>query len=245
MAELSNDQSICIQESAVGSTIVSGNHNTIYIVQRTQDQQRELTIAERALEIVQNPYKGLAAFEESDANRYFGRELQVKRLWQRFQNLYEQSEKKDVIPRFLPILGPSGCGKSSLARAGLIPEMARCPLVGTEQLRVVVFVPGSRPLEALAGVLVKAAITNDPLPVGKARELEGILGEINEAGEYDGLRRIANFIPGIREIPLVILVDQFEEIYSLCENPESRHAYINTLLCATNDPNGNVSVVIT
>jgi len=239
MTQADINRGIRIEESTIGSAIVSGDGNTIYVIQQTLTHRQESEAA-ATTQIGSNPYKGLLAFQESDVDRYFGREAQIKRLRQHFQQLYEQTR----TPRLLPILGPSGCGKSSLARAGFIPALARQPLPGKEKIRVAVLVPGIRPLEALAGVLAKAA-TSDPLPVEKAEEFERVLTRPSESGEYEGLRRISTLIPSIREIPLVILVDQFEEVYSLCKEPEQRQAFINTLLHAASDPTGEVSVVIT
>ncbi len=240
MAETSSSRSIRIQESAIGSTIVSGAGNTVYVTHQAFEPEKAIAPTVAANELGPNPYKGLAAFKEDNADYYFGRENQVARLIKRFQALYPQSS----VPRFLPILGPSGCGKSSLVRAGFIPELARQLLPGLEQMRVAVLVPGSYPLEALAGVLAKVA-TNDPLPVEKTEEFERVLKRTNDAGEYEGLRRIASLIPDIQDSPLLILVDQFEEIYSLCKDLEQRQAFINTLLHAASDPSGYVSVVIT
>ena len=145
---------------------------------------------------------------------------------------------------YVAILGPSGCGKSSLARAGLIPALAQRPVLGKAQMRVAVMVPGSHPLEALAGVLAKTA-TQDPMPVTKTREFAQELGIATPAGSYDGLRRIASLIPQIHDAPLVVLVDQFEEVYSLCKDTDERQAFIDNLLTAAQDPSGQVSVVIT
>ena len=240
MSESENNRSIQIKESAVGSVIVSGDGNIIYVIQQTKEETRNETAAKQADDIGPNPYKGLSAFKESDAARYFGREVQIERLWQRFQSLYEQSE----VPRFLPILGPSGCGKSSLARAGFIPELARMPLPGKERMRVAVMVPGARPLEALAGVLAKA-VTGEAFPLDETKKFKKSLQEPSEDGEYEGLRLIANLIPDIRNTPLVILVDQFEEVYSLCDDVEQRQAFIGNLLHAASESTDEVSVVIT
>ena len=240
-----NDRHIQIQDNAIGSAIVSGDGNTIYVIQQTSERLSSEAEQLSAHNIGPNPYKGLAAFKETDAGRYFGREVQIKRLLQKFQALYEQSE----MPRLLSIVGPSGCGKSSLVRAGFIPELARNPLIGKEHMRVAVMVPGTRPLEALAGVLAKA-VTGDPFPAEKTEEFERVLTKPNEVGSAEGLRRIANLIPNIRDTPLVILVDQFEEVYSLCddndaEQRQQRQMFINNLLHAASEPTGEVSVVIT
>ncbi|MEO0707315.1 MAG: hypothetical protein AAF050_16845, partial [Cyanobacteria bacterium J06649_5] len=236
--------SIRIEESTVGSAIISGNGNIVYVVHQATEPKNIKASEEPFSDVGPNPYKGLAAFKESNAHQYFGREAQVKRLWQRFQSLYEQSGQANAVPRLLPILGPSGSGKSSLARAGLIPELARHPLPGKEQMRIAVLVPGTHPLETLAGVLAKAA-TQDPMPVAKTREFATELKLKNESGLYDGMRRIVDLIPQIKDMPLIVLVDQFEEVYSLCQAADERDSFIENLLCAASSPTGNVSVVLT
>jgi hypothetical protein len=81
-----------------------------------------------------NPYKGLLAFQETDGDRFFGRDPQIKELWEKFRSLYE----KELVTRLLTIYGSSGSGKSSLARAGLILKLARHPLPGCDRARAAV-----------------------------------------------------------------------------------------------------------
>ena len=241
MTDSVSNRDLQIEQGVIGSSIISGDGNTVHVIYQVTEQRQEASTKEDApTAIGPNPYKGLAAFKEEDADRYFGREAQVERLWQRFQDLAVQSQQ----PRLLPILGPSGCGKSSLARAGLIPELARRPLPGKEQLRVAVFVPGSHPIEALAAVLAKAA-TQDPMPATKTREFATELRVKNADGGYDGLRRIVDLMPQIQDSPLVLLIDQFEEVFSLCQDGEERTALIQTLLDATADPTGNLAAILT
>ncbi|MCP4423111.1 MAG: ATP-binding protein, partial [Chloroflexi bacterium] len=124
-----------------------------------------------------NPYKGLSAFSETDAGRFFGREILIRQLWEKYRDLHEMSPTPRAGGaglRLLAILGPSGSGKSSVARAGLLPELARRPLPGKKRARVAVLTPGSHPLRALAAILARIA-TNDPSPVAKSREFEGEL----------------------------------------------------------------------
>ncbi|GJD22211.1 hypothetical protein RIVM261_071670 [Rivularia sp. IAM M-261] len=239
---LSDNRSIVIEKDAVSSAIISGNGNKVIIYQ----SQLERTVVEdtttTAGEIGSNPYKGLLAFQESDSDRYFGREEQIEKLWNLFRALHENN-KPEAPLRLLPILGPSGSGKSSLARAGLIPELALRPIPGKSQARVAVLVPGSHPVEALATVLARMA-TLDPIPALKTKEFEGLLKEAS-GGNYDGLRRIANVLPGISVSPLVVLVDQFEEVYSLCKDKQERIIFIENLIHAASDSAGYVSVIIT
>ena len=191
-------------------------------------------------EIGPNPYKGLLAFQETDGDRFFGRDAQIEQLWQQFRQLHES----DSAIRLLPIYGPSGSGKSSLARAGLIPELAKRPLPGRDRARVAVLVPGTHPLEALATVLARVA-TDDPIPVAKAREFRAELAQTNDDDGYDGLRRVADNLPNIAVSPLIVLVDQLEEIYTLCEDQTERAAFVQNLLCAAADRANRVSVVVT
>ena len=66
--------------------------------------------------VLANPYKGLCAFDESDADDFFGREVLVDRLLARLA-------EDHPLARFLAVVGPSGSGKSSVVRAGVIPAL--------------------------------------------------------------------------------------------------------------------------
>ena len=249
---MGDHRGIHIQESAVGSAIVSGDGNVVNVIYQVI-QQSELETVGTSTKFGPNPYRGLAAFTEKDSDRYFGREAQIDRLWEEFQTLVERSGG----PRLLTVLGPSGCGKSSLVRAGLIPALAQRPLLGKKRMRVAVMVPGEHPLESLANVLAKA-VTPDRMPIDKSDEFDRKLAKPSTSGEYNGLRRITALMPEIRDSPLVLLVDQFEEIYTnepRGTTPEEqnrrerfiqeRTAFIENLLCAAKDSSGNLSVILT
>jgi uncharacterized protein YjbI with pentapeptide repeats len=193
-----------------------------------------------SVELGQNPYQGLLTFRETDGDRFYGRSLQIEQLWQRFQQLH--GDRSTI--RILPIYGPSGSGKSSLARAGLIPALGKQPLPGCDHSRVVVLTPGNHPLEALSTVLARIA-TQDPMPVAKTREFKEELLQPNSQKEFDGLRRIADVFPNISLSPLIVLVDQFEEIYTLCTDAAERHAFVENLLCAASDRAQRVSIILT
>ena len=240
-----DDRQIAIHRDAIGSAIVSGDGNKVFIYHYQLDRPVEApSTLPSTLKLGANPYRGLAAFQVEDAAVFFGREDQVERLWGRLREFQERATQANPPVRLLPILGASGSGKSSLARAGLLPELARKPLPGYRQPRVVVMTPGSSPLQSLAIVLARIA-TGDPTPVEKAAEFERVLGKANEQGQTDGLRRIANALPNIEQSPLVVLIDQFEEVYSLCKDIGSRDRFIGTLIEAAATPEARVSVVIT
>ena len=187
-----------------------------------------------------NPYQGLLAFQPADGERFFGREREIEELWQRFRALHEAAD----TPRLLVVYGPSGSGKSSLVRAGLVPELAKRPLGGRGRARIALLVPGSEPLQALATVLARIA-TNDPAPARKSREFAEELAITDQHGAHDGLRRLAALLPEADVWPLVVVVDQLEEVYNLCQDDAARQAFLANLLAAAADPTGQVSVVVT
>ena len=98
-----------------------------------------------------NPYKGLRAFSEADAEDFFGRETLVQQLLARL------SEGGDLF-RFLGVIGPSGSGKSSVVKAGLLPALRRGGLVGSENWFYVDFTPGPNPFEEMEAALLRVAV---------------------------------------------------------------------------------------
>jgi len=187
-----------------------------------------------------NPYKGLLAFEEGDRHHYFGRSTEIQTLWARLRDIHQST----TATRLLPIYGPSGSGKSSLARAGLLAELRQRSLPGLEQAQIITMVPGAHPLTALATALARL-VDGDTTPAKKSREFAEELALVSKTGDYDGLQRIASLLPAIATNPLILLVDQFEEIYSLCKSNEERDQLIANLLYACQDTSRYVSVIIT
>ena len=100
-----------------------------------------------------NPYPGLAAFTEADAEFFFGREAEVSRLWRTI-----------TTRRLLAVIGPSGVGKTSFLRAGLIPA-------APEGWGVLICKPGEAPFAALARALAPE-ISDDPEAVSKLVDFE-------------------------------------------------------------------------
>jgi hypothetical protein len=85
------------------------------------------------------PYLGLAAFTENDSRFFFGRQKTVQAL----------AEALKSRPRFLLVMGPSGSGKSSVVQAGLIPELRRGTIPGSDRWAILVARPADRPFENL------------------------------------------------------------------------------------------------
>ena len=195
-----------------------------------------------ARQAARNPYRGLSAFQVEETDLFFGRDELTERLWHRFQELYEQAG----ATRLLAVLGPSGSGKSSVARAGLLAELQASPVPGPEPMRAVVLKPGENPLGALAIALLPPR--HEPATaaaLSAQRDLADFLRKPNGRGEFDGLSQWAANRPGVERSPFVVLVDQFEEVYTLCTDKNERAAFVDVLLHAAAAWSRHVSVVLT
>lgn len=109
---------------------------------------------------------------------------------------------------------------------------------------MLVSTPGPHPLESLA-VAIARLTSSDQTPIAKSREFEQQIRNQNADGEFDGLRRIVDLLPEIESSPVCLAIDQFEELFSLCENEEDRRVFIESLFHAATHPSGRLSVVFT
>ena len=174
-----------------------------------------------------NPYKGLRAFGEADADDYFGREGLIQQLLARL------GEGGDLA-RFLAVVGPSGSGKSSVVKAGLIPALRRGGLVGSENWFVVDFLPGAHPFEELEAALLRVAM-NPPA---------SLLEQLKD-GERGLVRAAQRVLPADEAVQLVLVIDQFEEVFTLVTDEASRALFLSSLVTAVLDERSRVRVVIT
>ena len=201
--------------------VIAGSNNKVFVYAERAERVATDTVTNLRAAIVSrgpNPYKGLLYFEEADGNCFFGREKMIDELYARLTGLLGAEEGRS---RILPVLGPSGCGKSSLVRAGLLPRLARERFVRLVEPRVLVVTPGPHPLEALARGLARLA-TGNATPFAEADEFLGIL---SKSSSSDGLRRIVDALPDLGPAQLILVVDQFEELYVTPAAPREREAF--------------------
>ena len=102
------------------------------------------------------------------------------------------------------VVGPSGSGKSSVVHAGLLPLLKRGALSGSERWAIVSIVPGARPIEELEAALLRIC-SNPP-----ASLMEQLL-----ADERGLLRAAKRALPEDESVELLVLIDQFEEVFTL------------------------------
>jgi WD40 repeat protein/transcriptional regulator with XRE-family HTH domain len=174
-----------------------------------------------------SPYKGLYFFEESDADIFFGRDELTQTLVNQINHRVKTNQ------RFLAVVGASGSGKSSVVRAGLIPALRWQQ--SSSGWPIFVMTPTAHPLEMLANSLHGAARhsfssqkwVNDLLYQPKT--LHNIFTDVTE-------------VTGAAHVLLV--VDQFEELFTLCRSEAERSAFADNLLTAAFQKDGNAIIMI-
>lgn len=184
------------------------------------------------------PYVGLSAFTEQQAPQFFGRQALIAQLWEKFRQLHLPLAHQKRTLRVLPLLGPKAIGKSSVVRAGLLPALAQRPLNGLEQVHVLVMQPSTHPLLILNQLLTRV-LQRDPL--ANIAETRLML----DLSVPEGLTRIVPALLNDHTEHVILCVDQFEELFSLCRDENERRLFIDNLLLAAADVSANFSLVLT
>jgi WD40 repeat protein len=185
--------------------------------------------------VVESPYRGLGAFEERDAVFFFGRDNAITRV---LAELDRQARGGGV----LVVSGVSGAGKSSLLRAGVLPRIRGQGLASAPDAAswpCLVFTPGRAPLDELAvrvaalagsdaGVLRQTLATDVDAWVLTARQ-----AALAHAGPTDPRSGEG------REPRLLLVVDQFEQVFTQCSDEQERQAFITALHAAATSSSGS------
>ncbi len=185
----------------------------------------ERTLSEDLLE-VPNPYKGLRPFLEADAADFFGREALIEQLLTRLREDNEYS-------RFLAVVGPSGSGKSSVVKAGLLPALRQGAMPGSQDWFMVSITPGSHPLDELEVGLLRVA----------AQKPSNLMEQLKR--DERGLVRAAQLILPEGNGELLLVIDQFEEIFTLAEDKAEADHFMGLIFQAVTDPHSQIRVLIT
>ncbi|OUL18803.1 hypothetical protein BV378_34845 [Nostoc sp. RF31YmG] len=216
---------------------LSGTQGVIEIIPATTGAR---SYKKAALDLKICPYRGLKAFAEEDAQYFFGRESLT-------QHLISQIAHKS----FLAVVGASGSGKSSVVQAGLIAQLrpGNC-LAGSDSWLIKSLRPGARPLEELARRLGGDTETRRRSDAGTRREgnkeenatsspdlvLEGML--------YQGVEGFVYWLRSRPESVVVLVVDQFEELFTLAPI-EDRQRFLELVLGAIEYASDKFKLVIT
>ena len=165
------------------------------------------------LQAGENPYAGLTAFQEADANRFFGRTREINTV----------AAKLHGSP-LIGIVGPSGVGKSSFVRAGVIPALKQ----SGEAWETMVIRPSRHPMAALANIVVPMLTTASTNLSAQVAEHQNALQRLYQEPGYLGtILRSRARTHGRR---ILLFVDQFEELFTLIRDADERR-FIVKILC--------------
>ncbi len=203
-----------------------------------------------------NPYKGLHAFRREDAGDFFGRNRFINALVEalqkpgdffgrsRFINALVEALQKQLATeeqgasraRLLTVIGSSGSGKSSVVMAGLLPQLQRGVIAGSQGwVYIEPMVPGQHPIEALTLALS---------PSFPARSLKAIREDI-ENDTARGLHLLMTTLIAKPEDKVFLLIDQFEELFTQTVDENERKRFIDLLISAITEPQGPTIAVLT
>ena len=173
----------------------------------TGPADRRLVPGPRSTSIaLRNPYKGLEAFQETDADDFFGREQLGTAVLDRLESGL----------RTAAVVGPSGSGKSSIVRAGVLPRFRAV----TGQY-VVTMHPGSDPMQELAAGLLEISIGSSTTET------------VNPPSEAEDIHcAVESSLPTV-DAELVLFIDQFEELFTLTP---PRHTPVFSRPCCSRSP---------
>ena len=168
----------------------------------------------------QNPYLGLNAFQLGDAKFFFGRETLV-------DELLEQVKTSN----FITITGPSGSGKSSVARAGLLYALKSGRIERSEHWVLATMQPAGNPMEQLARAFGRA--TQSTMAADTLRQDPRSFPD-----------QVDMHLTDDQNQRLVLLVDQFEELFTQTKDIDERVAFINLLTTAIEMVDSRIKIIL-
>jgi WD40 repeat protein len=163
-----------------------------------------------------SPYRGLKKFESNNKDFFFGRDRLIATLI-------------EVISQtnFILLLGASGSGKSSLVRAGIIPQLAE--KLGS-RFRDFTFTPDRNPFESLRISLISKGYKQSEVETA----FENFKSPLNQ-----GIHALKE-----KDSQWLIFIDQFEEVFTLCQDLEQRQKFIDNLVAIAKSNRQSVKIIL-
>jgi WD40 repeat protein len=218
-----SDRSSQAQDNLVKGTNVGGNLTfaPVQNIIETQIIQSSVeAIAQRELN-KNSPYQGLKRFNFKDRERFFGRDKLIIRL-------FEAVNRSNLSL----VLGASGSGKSSVVRAGLIPELKKS--LESQAFYDFILTPNQDPF----GSLYRCLLSEE-----KDYSFGKVEAEIALEAKADTLSKVISTLKKDGERWL-IFVDQFEELFTICDDLDKRQNFISGLIQVAKSENSSVKIVL-
>jgi len=181
------------------------------------------------------PYVGLEAFDEQTKELFFGRGELIDEMLQKLRSL-----------RMLAVVGTSGSGKSSVVRAGVLPFLARANIKSASGWQVLPpILPGSNPLESLVRMIYQVANRATRSSEGRLSERERRVIASLTRGLLDRTLTLSALLDTWIRQPVVLTVDQFEEIFTLCRDEQVRMIFASELVALLSNGQYRHALIIT
>jgi WD40 repeat protein len=201
------------------------------------------------------PYKGLRPFSAEDADLFFGCEQITARLVDRLRPASSARKGPQAGGNFLALIGTSGCGKTSLVHAGLLPALQRgqpladgtLPPAGSDRWPMYFITPGEHPLLTLAESLAREDHAITPETLAEVMRVDAqslhrhVLKMLSQGLGMAGKGKKHARDPKAR---ILLVVDQFEELFTLCAEQSERKAFVDNLLAAAEETPPRLVLVI-
>jgi WD40 repeat protein len=218
LTRLSQEQNNFVKDAHVGRDFTFAPVQTIIETQIIQSSVEVVT--QRELN-KNSPYRGLKRFNVKDRDRFFGRDKLITRL-------LEAVNRSNLSL----VLGASGSGKSSVVRAGLIPELKKS--LESQTFYDFIFTPNQDPFDSLYRCLLSE---EKDYSFSKAK------AEIALEAKADTLSKVISTLRQDGERWL-IFVDQFEELFTICDNLDKRKNFISGLVQVAKSGNSSVKIIL-
>ena len=231
------DNAAAFVNAAGQATVDQSRHHTIinyyyredvYSEDTYQEDTKTLPVdADTTSKDLPCPYRGLFHFGPDDANFFFGREVFTTAL----ATTVEQRT-------FIPVLGASGSGKSSVVLAGLVPRLQQ-----SGRWQFTHFRPGEDPFYALALALIPLCAPH--LGVAERMVQTRQLAHHLQSGKITLKHIIATLQQLYPNDRILLIADQFEELYTLVTTEKTRRQFLDCLLTSLpTNTQGNSSLVL-
>ncbi|NJK52968.1 MAG: ATP-binding protein, partial [Leptolyngbyaceae cyanobacterium SU_3_3] len=174
------------------------------------------------------PYRGLNYFDRSpkDAQFFYGRTTLTDALLAKVRD-----------SNFVAVLGASGSGKSSVVRAGLLFQLQLGQrLSGSQQWSQFIFRPGDKPLQNLAKVFLPSGVP-DLVRADYFRKAQDLINT--------GAIGLTQLITAFETTRVILVIDQFEECFTLCRDDVERQQFFECLLGAVDRLDSKLCLVLT
>jgi WD40 repeat protein len=177
------------------------------------------------LDASKNPYRGLQSFDAEQCDLFFGRAALTAELGK-----FVSQQPLTVV------LGASGSGKSSLVKAGLIPDLQQQDTkVDYPQWQILTPIrPGESPFKALSNALAEITVLGISIPEA------GSPSEVEMLTQY-----MAAWCPQHLGMKLLLAIDQFEELITLCPDAQERDRFLRGLALALTAHPKQLRLVVT